>query len=439
MKSESPQTVPLTPIEDLFCRLEEQLDGAGQAAIVVWLNGTIKADSLTVALRELQLRHPKLKAAIVAGAHGSHRYNFPSPPPPIPFGIQDIQTDEFPWRQEAHRLLQTGLAVQEGPPVAISVLQDRQRKRSMLILVAHHAVADGRSTIRILHDLLTAYDNAERGGEPEALHPLPLVSPTPPSRSRSPLGRMRMIIEAVRLWHDVRTSPWDPLPNKRQPDPYSRWVHWMYSGEETVSLMRRARQQRVSVSDILFASIACAIVDCLPSKGARRLKCRFAIDLRPQLQGPRGPVAPEDIGCYVTALTKVYAIAERPSLWQLARKAHEDVANYVRTGRALLGYHSANMVRIPKYDPRMKRATLFATDYGLTTLRERYGNLRPEACTLVFKNDLIGPSLIMESLILGGRLNVGFIGFDLDPEFWDQLQHAVRSQLDTAITSPTTT
>jgi hypothetical protein len=68
-------------------------------------------------------------------------------------------------------------------------------------------------------------------------------------------------------------------------------------------------------------------------------------------------------------------------------------------------------------------------------LREAYGSLRPQACTVTLKNDTIGPSTLFEALVIGQRLNISFVADCLDPAFWEQLQVAVRQRLDAAIST----
>jgi hypothetical protein len=79
-----------------------------------------------------------------------------------------------------------------------------------------------------------------------------------------------------------------------------------------------------------------------------------------------------------------------------------------------------------------RRVTLLATNYGVINIRDAYGSLRPRGCTLILKTDIVGPSLIMEALVMGQRLNIGFSADALEPAFWERLQAAVRRRLDTA-------
>jgi hypothetical protein len=78
------------------------------------------------------------------------------------------------------------------------------------------------------------------------------------------------------------------------------------------------------------------------------------------------------------------------------------------------------------------RVTLLATNYGVVDVSEAYGSLRLRACMLTFKHDVSGPSLIMEAMVVGQRLNIGLAGDSLAPAFWERLQIAIRRHLDAA-------
>jgi hypothetical protein len=53
----------------------------------------------------------------------------------------------------------------------------------------------------------------------------------------------------------------------------------------------------------------------------------------------------------------------------------------------------------------------------------------------MFKNAEVGPSILMEALVMGQRLNIGLVGDSLEPVFWERLQMAVRRRLDAAISA----
>src|SRR3954451_10674014 len=97
--TESVEPLLVSPMEEGFWR------GAIRALLVLRLDGCIEADFLAQALERLQRRHPKLRAVIIQGPDGRHRYHFDQTTPPIPFQITDYEEGEPAWREAARRLM----------------------------------------------------------------------------------------------------------------------------------------------------------------------------------------------------------------------------------------------------------------------------------------------------------------------------------------------
>ena len=93
-------------------------------------------------------------------------YQFDQQPPPIPLEISDYTEEKLPWREETRRLLEGGFAA--GSLAAVTVLRCPSRCCFDLLLVVHHAIADGLSAIVLVHDLLTEYARIESGADPAA-------------------------------------------------------------------------------------------------------------------------------------------------------------------------------------------------------------------------------------------------------------------------------
>jgi hypothetical protein len=432
---ESIEPVPLSPVEDMFWSVEEGFEGAFRGTIVVHLNGCIEADVLVLALRQLQHRHPKLRAAIAQGSDGRRRYVFDPAAPPIPFRIEDYEGADPRWREETRRLLQIKFPA-AGPLVAIGVLRNRSAGRCELLVAVHHAIADGVSAITIVNDLLSAYADAEAHLDVPAGPVLPIVTAARAPSSGGTRGRLWLLRRFLRIQWQERRSPATNLPRVRDIPPQSQWVHWTFSREETLALVRRCRKERTSLSGVLASAMCCGLMECLPIPKAT-FKCQFPFSIREMLEGPAGPVTPEDLGCFVSIMNESYTMLPRPAFWELARRAHTDLQAFVRHGGPALYHNLATaivgrlLVRAAASMPVWKeeRPTLFVTHYGVANIRDAYGSLRPERSTLIFKNDVIGPLLVMEGLVMGHRLNVGVAADGLEPAFWERLQVAVRRYL----------
>lgn len=434
---ESVEPVLLSPVEALFWRLEEALVGSFRVTVLIRLDGCIEVDFLTAALQQLQRRHPKLRAAIVGGDHGRLHFKFDQVTPFIPFEVIDYDEDEAPWREETRRLMQ-GRFPAAGPLVAVTVLRNRSRGASELLLTAHHAIADGLSAIMLANDLLTEYGRAEAHIE-ETRPVLPAVAA---QRAKIPggwLGRLRLFRRVIRLQRKEKRSRQSALPHARAIPPQSQWVHWVFFREDTLRLVRHCRKASASLGGVLVAAVCCGLMDCLPLPEAM-FKCTIPFDLREALEGAEGPVTNQDLGCFASIMNEFYDVPRQSEFWDLARRAHQNHQAFAQLGGPAFNYNLAAVLtsRIFKFArskllaSSTERVTLLATNYGVVDTCNTYGSLRPRACTLMLKNDLIGPSLVIEALVMGQQLNIGFAADGLDPAFWDQLELAVRRRLDAA-------
>jgi hypothetical protein len=436
--TESIPPLLLSPVDNLFWSFGERFGGA-RVVLVLRLHGVIREDLLAAALRQLQRRHPKLRAVIAPRSDGKNHFLFEPPSPPIPYDITDYDQSETPWRDETRRLLQIGFPA-EGPLGAVTVLRSPGHNRSELLLSVHHAIADGRSTLMLVDDLLTEYARAESNGD---VAERPGLRPVTAARARSAGGwrsRWWMMRRMVRLQLDDRRERLTALPEARDIPPQSQWVHWVYSREETLRLVRRCRKEATSFGGAQLAAACCGLMDCLTTSNGV-FKGHFPFDLREELEGYPSPVTAEDLGCFVSTMNEYYELPQQPAFWDLARRAHQDLQGFVQKGGPALYFNLAQTGArglFARATPRAmlsnsRRTTLLATNYGVVNIRDAYGSLRPLECTLIFKNDVIGPSLVMEALVMGQRLNIGLCAESLEPAFWERLQAAIRKRFADAV------
>ena len=438
------RSVPLSPVENYFWRFEQDLDGAFRVVVLVRLDGLVEGEVLALALEELQKRHPKLRSVIVNGAGGELRYEFGETGPPIPFEIIDCGEAGMPWRESTRRLLHSELRQGESL-AAVTVLRSPSRGCCELLFMAPHAIADGMSAIMLANDLLTEYARAE--GKLTLERPaLSIVTALRAKRSGGLGGRWRLFRRFLRLKRLEGRVPLTSLPEAPAIPPQSQWERWVFTPEQTLALVKRCRKERTSLSGAMVAAACCGIRHCLPAQ-QYLFKWQIPFNVRELLRTPAGPVTGEDLGCFVSNMNGLVNMAADSDFWDVARAAGKELQTFIEEDGPSFGYNASTILfgahlavnqwfkgRIPKMKPSsVQRETLLATHYGVVNMRDSYGSLRPRECTLMFKNEITGPSLVMECLILGQRLNVGFAADDLDPAFWERLYVAVRQQLDSAM------
>ncbi|MBV8728588.1 MAG: hypothetical protein JO336_02140 [Acidobacteriia bacterium] len=444
--SRAQEPVVLGAIENYFWRFDQDLSGTARVAVLLRLNGCIETEFLARALSELQLRHPKLRAGMAEGADGRLRYHFQPAVPPIPLAMVDYFDEEAQWREATRELLQREMPA-GGPLAAVTVLRNRQRNTSELIFMFAHAIADGMSAIMLLHELLTAYARAEAHLESPPPQSLPLITSPRVTQPATWRNRLRLLRRFARIMREEDRLGVTSLPEAAGIAPQSQWVHWVFSREQTLSLVRRCRKEETSFGGTLVAAVFCGLMDCLDVPEAL-FKWQLPFNLRENLEGPHGKLH-QDLGCFISGMNALSRVPAQPSFWEVARQAHQEIQSFMRAGGPIFAYTVSSFLysvramisrflsrREPRLTPSTRhRETLGTTHYGVVNISEAYGTLGPRECTLLFNHEVGGPSLIIEGLVLGQRLNIGFAADDLEPAFWQRLHAAVRRHLDSAMSA----
>jgi hypothetical protein len=388
-------------------------------------------EPLRAALATLQMRHPKLRARIVGAADGRHAFEISADHPPIPFDLRDIDSDDLPWEEESSRMLAARLDPAIDPLARVVVLRALGRDRCVLVLMAHHAIGDGRSLVRLTDDLLRYYAEAEEGVAADVA-PVPIV--TAPRASSAGTMWTRLVQSAVlfRRRRQNRRADWIQLPHAASASPHLLWAHFVFTEKDTAALARHCRREKTTLYGALFAAAARGLLAALHEPRAR-FKCRFPIDIRRMLTSAAGPVTDHHLGNFISGYEAFYDVNERSGFWPLAQRARRDMDGFTAAGGPSLVYNFIRFIRLPYVPPTLRRGTILVNSYGVVDLRDRYGSLDVEELSVVFNNLAAGPSLLIQGFVVRKRLNVSLSMVDVPDEFWMQVRAAVEDELREAI------
>ncbi|MGA9870354.1 MAG: amino acid adenylation domain-containing protein [Rhodococcus sp. (in: high G+C Gram-positive bacteria)] len=165
-----PARIPLSAAQTRMWLLN-QADPASAAyniALAVRLTGTLDADALTVAVRDVLERHETLRTV----------YPATSEPHQVILGADDVDLDLAPSDIDEHsvlgeaaRILGVGFDVTAAVPLRGALLRTSPHEY-VLLLVVHHIAADGVSMGPLARDVVAAYA-ARLHGAPAPWDPLP--------------------------------------------------------------------------------------------------------------------------------------------------------------------------------------------------------------------------------------------------------------------------
>jgi hypothetical protein len=398
---------------------------------VVFVRGRIGREPLRAALGSLQQRHPKLRARIVESGGGRHAFEVSGDRPPIPFELRDIGSGDLPWQEESGRLLGARIDPSRDPLVRVVVLRASARDRCILILMAHHAIGDGRSVLRLVDDLFGYYADAERS----AAAPVASLSIATAPRARPSGTVWTRLVQSAALFRrrrENRRADWTWLPQGASAPPHRMWDHFVLTERETAALAMRCRREKAALYGALYAAAGRGLMAAL-ERPTVRFKCRFPIDIRRDLVSASGPITDQHLGNFISGYEAVYDLDDRSAFWSLARRVRRDVDCFTVEGGPSLVYNFIRFIRIPYVPPTLRRGTILVNSYGVVDLRDRYGSLGVEELSIVFNNVSAGPSLLIQGLVVQRRLNVSLSMIDVSEAFWERARGAVRNEIQEAI------
>ena len=374
--------------------------------MAIEVDGNVSPDAWHAALHAVQARHPLLSSAIRIGGDGTPEFHR-ALDAPIPIRVVDASTAS--WTTEAEDELVRPFDT-ERPPLVRTVLI-RDDARTVIMIVAVHAIADGRSIHAMFRDAL-----ASMAGE--TLRPYETV----PSRED--------LIE--RLRDEAGPPPSNPpgsVPNRyAAPGAAPRVASRCLQSTLTADLRERARREGTSLHGALCAAVTLAGRASSETWRGGAVRVDSPIDIRPQLG-----VGDE---C-VPLLTPGKAVCDadrRPAFWDLARSARTKTATgasteAIRAGAAGLTQFYAGKPDVAAVADLAAGAfgcDAIVTNLGAWPYQTRFGELR---VTVVH-----GPALLMGfeavetigAATCDGRLCLTHASFTPIPSLLDGMEDVLR-------------
>ena len=154
-----------------------------------FIQGALSEDTLRIALKSVQARHPLLRVRIEQSWWGNARFRSGNVSG-IPLRVVDAPGDD--WVKAAEDEVNTIFPVKEGPLVRC-VLIKHGKERSTVLLTIHHSIGDGKSGAFLMRDLFRAASLAQKGEDSSLPAMLPRKEMTAhfPPWTRGISGRWR--------------------------------------------------------------------------------------------------------------------------------------------------------------------------------------------------------------------------------------------------------
>jgi hypothetical protein len=331
----------LDPSERYFWLLDHL--AAMNVVATAELEVRLDPEHLATALRSVQLRHPLLGVRIGVSASQPMFVNVASD---IPLTVTPVE--DGAWMDVAEAELDVPFESTSAPLFRCVYVPIDGEDRSVLVLVAQHAVADGRGLVRALQEILRHMAHGETPHAPPADVP-PLVHDHFPAELQAPRAAIS-ILGTVRSERRGYPSPATyPFHARDVEVRTSRLSHLVLDPDLAGALRVGARAHGATVTGVLAAAVLESCLALFDEPEDRMLCLATPTDLRQRVEPP---LAGDGVFSAVGLLCTPFLVhpSSNPELGRLVtEQTHREVAR----GESHLFYRFA------------RTGTFAATDDGI--------------------------------------------------------------------------
>ncbi len=331
------------------------------------ISGAATVQEWRQALDAVQQRHAAFSIAIAALDSGAPEF-VSMPGRPIPLRLVDGVPED--WEREAEREAAQPFSDSSAPLLRTTLMHGPER--SILLLAAHHSIADGLSMLSVLRDLLSAL------AYPDRAQPALPVSPSA-DRLASRLDGFAHAYEPPAPREPLRYTEEGALP---------RLERAALSAQATTALQKRAGRESCTIHATLCAAMALAL-RAVAAPAGRTVRIASPVNMRAALG------TGDQVGLYLGDSRIDFGLNAGRALWQLASFARCELLKH-RSPQALLsGTRALGEVMQGIHDVEAAAhlaSSAFAgdavvTNMGVVPFASVFGRFRLEA--------VWGPALLM--------------------------------------------
>jgi len=306
-RSKKPSSINrrLGATENIYCLLDKLY--CLNFVVFAEIKGTLDADKLDLALAAVQREHPLLRTRI--GLVNGRPW-FRSVPPEqcrLKLEVEPVRN----WRLKLAAQLSAPFA--GHAPLARFLWFTGRARRSVAAMVFHHSIADGKSGVKVLVEVLRRAGGEDMPLDLRRAHPsaqdLDLI------KLKGALGSSMQKLKRRLKQSKSALAFAQQLPGYEatlRPDRNIKAVPLSVPGRTGQSLLAACRAHRATVHGALDAAQFLALNREFESAEERNMALTSLADLRGVL---RGNLTEQDLGLYVATVTTVHRIAAEPDSW----------------------------------------------------------------------------------------------------------------------------
>ena len=294
------------------------------------LEGKLNEVDLQRALKILQLENPALRTQIIIDRLGRPCFKSVSADEwPLELEVQGLRN----WRASIESQLVTPFEHEEAPLARFLWFRGKAVK-SVVAMVFHHSIADGRSGACALFDVLRRAVGQNLSVQLKKAQPssqqLDLIQDK---------GLVAGKVKELKFWLGKGKESLkfrEQLPDYDMEAGSAREIKikpFSLSSRTSKSLLAVCRENDTTVHGALGAALLFAIFDEFEESRSRYLGVNSLVDLRSKL---KGGVTEQDLGLYISTVTTVHRMDVQPDFWRLAREIPAQLKGVMNSGDANL-------------------------------------------------------------------------------------------------------
>ncbi|GAA4323873.1 condensation domain-containing protein [Mucilaginibacter gynuensis] len=321
------------------------------------IDGTEAVQAWRQAIDMVQLRHPNLSVKIVIDQFSRPVLEHVDDMT-IPLRVLNVK-DDYRWEQEVEKELATRFNTAEGPLLRAVLIQ--KPETTILVLAAHHAVADGTSISYLFRDILTAVTGRE-------------LQPMAPQQSNDEtLG----LPEDLAIAGSDKTASLQNEFKKVAPKVSSIRLN----KEISRRLIEKAREEGTTVHGAICAAVLFATRTKRATWSDRKIELISPICARKPLR------LDDNYGLNITTHAVYFEGEQQKTFWEVAREAkaglagtdtEQHVKNYINFFRDIT-FNSADIQKMIDILKNAFNHEIMVTNLGKVKYETNFGKLKLKA------------------------------------------------------------
>lgn len=406
-------------------------------AIFAERSGHLASEQIRSSLAVIQDENPLLQARI--SWTEDHGLCFePTVSTPIDLACRTVDADDWQrWiEQELAHPFPSGLA----PLMRCQYLEMPSPERSVLALVFHHSIADGRSGTELLRRLIDCIATRTTLRTRASVSPLrPMHQAFPPRfRWAEQLGAAKQVKDAL-ITDYKRHGRSTPMPwlSSDAPTRTPRFIRVAFPPEVTQRLLELSRRHETSVHGALCAAQLLAQYQSRMDRDPATLFLSFPVDMRALVE-PTQPITP--VALYSSLISAAFAVDTNTDFWALAREVVAQTRRQMDRGEGHIFFHLYGLDSTPVKPDRMESFTKLLLSTWQNTMVSNIGKVAaidsdPEVdaisfalCPMPYQTLFTSVSTYKDRLLL----NIGYDAGKVSDETAAKVAANVRNALQEA-------